>query len=122
MVRTFVVIATLAVLAACNGPVRDVGGSGGSPANFSFRSDDQHALATIAAAEHGKPATWKVSAESFGTVTPAAVQFADRGGRLCRGLTQARTTGAQTMNREVTACHSGDGIWVVTDHPVEKAD
>lgn len=118
----FTALVTLA-LAACSGLSHDGGGVGGqSPANFTARADEQHALATIRAAEQGKPVTWRVSASSHGSVTPAVMQFADRAGRLCRTLSQARSQDGALRSRDVTACNNGDGLWVVTEQVVDKAD
>jgi surface antigen len=121
---SFVIAAATLTLAACaDRPGAGGDMSGDSPANFSFRSDDQHALATIAAAEDGKPVTWTVSSSSFGAVQPVAAQYADLAGRPCRGLKQDRTRGGDTTSRDVTACKGGDGTWVVSDYrPEKKAD
>ncbi|CAA7618613.1 Secreted protein [Magnetospirillum sp. LM-5] len=120
MIRSIAVATAMLALAACaDRPWPNAEMSGDSPAHFNFRSDDQHALATVAAAEQGKPVTWKVSDRTYGSVIPAATQYADRAGRPCRGLKQERTG---WTTRDVTACKGADGIWVVSEYSPDKAD
>ncbi|CAA7617564.1 hypothetical protein [Magnetospirillum sp. UT-4] len=121
--QTAFTLCVAALVAACNGPVRDgMGGSGSSPAYFGFRSDEQHALSTIAALEQGKAVEWKISDSSFGSARPTLAAYQDRGGRACRGLAQSRTDGSDVTAREVTGCKSLDGTWVVSDYAADKAD
>ncbi|MGE5503760.1 MAG: hypothetical protein ACM31L_04990 [Actinomycetota bacterium] len=121
--RQAAAVAALVLLAGCAGTEGQIYGSGvGVGALLEFFTGtpiDQAgqlraAAATIEAAETApvdQPVAWK-SDRNSGAVTALAAAFTDPAGRNCRLLRQEM---APAFRREVLACRTPDGIWMVTE-------
>lgn len=105
-------------LTACVAPPADTRSSGASPANFWYKSDGENAKALVTALETGKPAVWRVDADSHGAVTPLAAAYADRARRACQPLRHER----DGVARQLTACKGQDGTWVVAEWSPDRAE
>jgi surface antigen len=116
-------MAAVAMLAGCAGSQGQIYGSGvGVSALLEFFSGTpidvpgqlRAAAATIEAAETApvdQPVVWK-SDRNAGAVTPLAAGFTDPAGRTCRLLRQELLP---AFKREVLACRTQDGTWIVTE-------
>lgn len=81
---------------------------------------EQHAQATVKAAETVQSIHWTSEKGAHGSVHPTDQGYEDLGGRWCQPLHQEWTVDQESQLRDVTACRTTEQNWVVTEERPQR--